>query len=1127
MKEKHQRWNSKSLFLGVLLIFFLSGISHAALENKVDVSNEKSVEISVCGVYDNRSGIRNDLVDLFFKEFDISPTQVCIKEPTRTGSSLQVFGTEYLTIETEGKVWLKLLDDNGIPVDTATCTIDMISPNNTAFDFNDQMMDRVNITAGVYVFDFSPSTLAQGVHPVVAQCRFPTNEADFFATDFEIINGTLISGDLENTITLDGQFHSYQIDPSFGIDARYNLSLNNQSVINATTTEVFLVWDGECDQGTNVQFELMNFSNSNFVVLPETVDTCIANILNRVSNKFPSPVNDFVSGAGIIITKLTTFGGGQGNKQIDTDRIFVRALNISTVQDLEGGSEVHIRINPIVNVNQTIFDIEGTVQNISDQVTELNTTILHHNSTVILELDAHNLSVHQNLTVITENQDSIIVLLNNVLGNLTQIILDIAGISNQVTELNTTLLHHNTTITDQLQSHNTSILNQLTGTETNINTTILNVNRSLSNEISAVNQSIFAQLQSNFNSIIGNITEVLNNVLTVQTQVTELNTTVLHINDSISSEFDVLQDNISQILEDDDDLAEFLIAMNQSIKEEIIELNTSLLHINVTLSDLINNLPNSDNITQILNNISNLTFESEITSQNITDILNEFGILNTTLININTSLSVEINEIPIDVTAANITQVLNRIDEAETNLNTTILNVNRSLSAQIANIPNLTWQVADRTVTSFAFFLGLNESGLTAIDTTINASHGTGLYNLSAGEVTFTIIVNNSLNITINATFNVTSNLTPEIFWNFENRTLTDYNLTEIFQQNVDIINDIFAHNQSVHQNLSIVIGNLDIIKSDLSAINISIPLNITAEITLEHGTGLYNETTIGLLEVIANSTFDEVKFTGASIYNPDDEGLLLVQFIKTSGGTPEPINDGTCQATVWFPDLTILLFNQTNMTFLNESDGIYFQNFTAPDTLGIYTSNFNCTRGTDRGFGQADFQVSILTINFSNVSESVWNFPVRTLTDYNNSAIFNAIQDLNLSINITTGNVTALIPIIENSAWPFAVIMLFVLVTASFYYMAFKMGEQHWAIRWIFLFLGLLVTFFTMGVGAEIALEFGQTQVSGLITTAMIPVGSIIFVSILWFMIHITRGYIKAFRANKDEKLVRDNLGF
>lgn len=127
--------------------------------------------------------------------------------------------------------------------------------------------------------------------------------------------------------------------------------------------------------------------------------------------------------------------------------------------------------------------------------------------------------------------------------------------------------------------------------------------------------------------------------------------------------------------------------------------------------------------------------------------------------------------------------------------------------------------------------------------------------------------------------------------------------------------------------------------------------------------------------------------------YIAGETGIVSAQFLKAVGASNQPINDGTCNVTVYYPNWTAFLDNHM-MTYASGSNGIYFINFTIPSDIGIYTSDFTCTKAPTTRYGSGSFHIS-RAVNYSKTAPYVWNFSVRNLTYYNNSVIIDEIRGL------------------------------------------------------------------------------------------------------------------------------------
>lgn len=74
--------------------------------------------------------------------------------------------------------------------------------------------------------------------------------------------------------------------------------------------------------------------------------------------------------------------------------------------------------------------------------------------------------------------------------------------------------------------------------------------------------------------------------------------------------------------------------------------------------------------------------------------------------------------------------------------------------------------------------------------------------------------------------------------------------------------------------------------------------------------------------------------------YVPFADGKVFVQFFDSYGN---PINDAFCVMDMFRPNNTIL-YSKVGMSHLNESDGIYYFDFVAPEEEGVYPISVSCT---------------------------------------------------------------------------------------------------------------------------------------------------------------------------------------
>jgi hypothetical protein len=76
---------------------------------------------------------------------------------------------------------------------------------------------------------------------------------------------------------------------------------------------------------------------------------------------------------------------------------------------------------------------------------------------------------------------------------------------------------------------------------------------------------------------------------------------------------------------------------------------------------------------------------------------------------------------------------------------------------------------------------------------------------------------------------------------------------------------------------------------------------------------------------------------TSGTDYYPDDDARI---FLRMLDGNSKPINLGSCNATLYFPNNS-KVFADSTMTLLER--GFYYKDFTAPSTTGNYIVSFDC----------------------------------------------------------------------------------------------------------------------------------------------------------------------------------------
>jgi hypothetical protein len=174
---------------------------------------------------------------------------------------------------------------------------------------------------------------------------------------------------------------------------------------------------------------------------------------------------------------------------------------------------------------------------------------------------------------------------------------------------------------------------------------------------------------------------------------------------------------------------------------------------------------------------------------------------------------------------------------------------------------------------------------------------------------------------------------------------------------------------------------------------------------------------------ITALSSWDEIKHVGATEYYAGETGTVTGQFLTVNSGNPSPVNDAQCNATIYYPNESIFVSNG-NASYIAGSNGMYSYDFTVPSTTGIYRVDFSCVKSSKTVYSSSDFHVNSDIngrINRTAISESVWSYGGRSLTDYNLTEVFLLLH----LINATTQNSYLYLQGFENlsakDVWSFA----------------------------------------------------------------------------------------------------------
>jgi len=159
--------------------------------------------------------------------------------------------------------------------------------------------------------------------------------------------------------------------------------------------------------------------------------------------------------------------------------------------------------------------------------------------------------------------------------------------------------------------------------------------------------------------------------------------------------------------------------------------------------------------------------------------------------------------------------------------------------------------------------------------------------------------------------------------------------------------------------------------------------------------------------------------------YNSGEEGTIFAQFLKTVGGTGQPVNDAICNLTVYYPNSSV--FFTSYMNYINGSNGLYSYNFIVPQSEGTYSADIFCSKGGVKAYssntfhiGQWSNQIGYILTNQTTIynyliahNQSIYQKTIllENLMEEVNSSIWNKLYKIQEEL----ANITSIIELISD----------------------------------------------------------------------------------------------------------------
>jgi len=650
--------------------------------------------------------------------------------------SFKAYGTEY-QIGQNGTLFIKLLDNNELPINTGFCSITAYYPNKTI-----KFMDNSPTTFlenGLYYKDFFvPNT--EGLYIAYANCVYNDNVYRYVPSEDCRYDGNIAGGTSPQPLTFsEVDCVGFQTTAG-GTYQNFTYNYTSIGLINLSAiSQIDVNWVGQVG-AANVNIQIYDWNASVW----DSLGTSLASTgitLSCGNNVYITRVRsqNFTSYVRNNTVKVRIFRSGSAAMITDSMEIIFHN-NGSVVASLKGSSEIHVNnffngsVNLSVNLNSTqlgsilsaIASVNQTLNTtIVNYLVQINGTVFNINGTeynsLLSAINSVNATSNQSISLLNSLNLSVFNLGINETSHFNQLL----ALLNEINyTLNTTIVNYLSYIngtTFQTNQSQTAYYLSLLGSLEALNTTL---NGSITQYLVAINGTTYNLSVNEFNHYISvlqstnSINDSINNtVIPLLLQINATGNTTLTFVASIN------QSLLNYYL----DLRSFLESINVSINttmeykldlinQTVFQINDSLSALNVTV-----------NLTGLYDALASINETINST------VLNMIITTNNNVLNHNTSeyqhflaMSVLLNNINYGIN----TTLENKLDYINATTWQTLLLLQNLTIGNVSVMADVNWTEGYKNLTFLSFSDKIGGEGITLTSETLICSSNTTLQHL-------------------------------------------------------------------------------------------------------------------------------------------------------------------------------------------------------------------------------------------------------------------------------------------------------------------------------------------------------------------------------------------------------------